>query len=140
MMRHAVLATLLSSVGVLSLSSCRTARPPSLPDLVPVHSPSAAAFCDVRPTGPGGSIPSLLITVKNQGTAFSGPSVTRVAFPARQSFPGAPTFTFDVPALAPGGTYEHFVQIPQGGYVPDLVFMISIDPNGFVESDYANNS
>ncbi len=132
----AVLGVLVGVVATLFI----TRRPTNLPDLVVLQ--TAAGYCDIRPTGPDGSIPSIFITVKNQGTGMAQRrSVAQVVFPARQNFPGAPPRQWDVPALASGGQYEEFVQIPPGAFVPDLVFMITVDVNNdLTESDKANNS
>jgi hypothetical protein len=97
------------------------------PDLVPV--PDAAGnFCR-------GNNSKLTVTVKNQGTAPSGPSITTVDFGASGSA------TQPTPPLAPGASVDLQFTIPPGCFHPDCGFKITVDSNGQVdESNEVNNT
>jgi hypothetical protein len=97
------------------------------PDLVPVPDPKLG-FCTRR-----GS--KLLVTVKNQGTAAAGPSVTGVDFGA------AGNASQPTPALSAGASADVMFDIPPACFHPDCHFRITVDANGQVdESDETNNN
>lgn len=98
-----------------------------LPDLIPVPD-ETGSFC--RRTEDG----NLVVTVRNQGSAAAGPSMTQVDFinfGAMQQ----PT-----PALAAGASVDLKFPIPRGCFNPDCEFRIIVDVNNqVVESDEGNN-
>jgi hypothetical protein len=97
-----------------------------MPDLVPVPD-TQGSFCRRE----GGS---LIVTVRNQGSAGAGPSVTRVDFGAHGAV-DMPT-----PALGPGASVDLAFPIPVGCFDPDCEFRIVVDVTGtVVESDEGNN-
>jgi hypothetical protein len=101
-------------------------REVGLPDLIPVPDENGN-FC--RRDGA-----QLMVTVRNQGSASAGPSVTRVDFGAHGST-DRPT-----PALLPGASVDLLFMIPPGSFDPDCEFRIIVDANGDVtESDEGNN-
>jgi CARDB len=98
-----------------------------LPDLIPVPDENGS-FCRLDEKG------NLIVTVRNQGTAGAGPSVTRVDFGSLGSFT-APT-----PPLSPGAAVDVTVPVPGGCFSPDCGFQIVVDANNdVIESDEGNN-
>jgi hypothetical protein len=98
-----------------------------LADLVPVPN-EQGSFCRVEDG-------FLIVTVRNQGSAAAGPSVTRVDFGA-YGIVDMPT-----PALAAGASVDLKFPIPFGCFDPDCEFRISVDvSNIVVESNEGNNS
>ncbi len=97
--------------------------PPGLPDLVPV-----ADTCVRDSLG-------LRVTIRNLGTAPSGPSVTTV------TFSGGGTVSLPTPPIAAGGSVVVGpFPIPPGCFTPNCAFQISADATGLVvESNEANN-
>jgi hypothetical protein len=97
-----------------------------LPDLVPVPD-AQGSFCK-REDG------TLIVTVRNQGTAGAGPSTTRVDFIAHG------VIDLPTPALAPGASVDLKFPIPPGCFDPNCEFRIIVDvTNVVVESDEGNN-
>jgi subtilase family serine protease len=97
-----------------------------LPDLVPVPD-AQGSFCK-REDG------TLIVTVRNQGSAGAGPSTTRVDFGAHG------TIDLPTPALAAGAAVDLRFPIPPGCFDPDCEFRIIVDvTNVVVESDEGNN-
>lgn len=113
---------------VIPRKSTRVPTPTDKPDLVPVPDPNGS-FCKKDPQG------RLVVTVKNQGTADAGPSVTRVEF--------APGGIVDIPTppIQAGQSVDlPGQQIPGICFNPDCNFRIVVDVNGNVsESDELNN-
>ncbi len=98
-----------------------------LADLVPVPD-QGGFFCKKRDG-------ELVVTVKNQGTDSSVPSVTAV------DFPGYGQVLEPTPALNPGQTTDIFFKIPFGCHNPDCDFKITVDVNNEVsEKDETNNT
>jgi len=98
------------------------------PDLVPVPDPTGS-FCRRDNEG------NLIVTVKNQGTAGAGPSVTEVDFLGfgKVSIPTLP--------LLPGASVDLLFPIPFGCFNPDCEFRITVDvKNQVIESNEANNT
>ena len=99
-----------------------------LPDLVPVPDPTGS-FCRRDNQG------NLIVTVKNQGTAGAGPSVTEV------DFSGFGNVSNPTPQLLPGASVDLLFPIPSGCFDPDCDFRIIVDANHqVVESNEANNT
>jgi hypothetical protein len=102
--------------------------PTGKPDLVPVPDPTGN-FCKRDREG------RLVVTVKNQGTADAGPSVTRLEF--------APGGIVDIPTppILAGQSVDLPPQvIPSICFNPDCNFRIIVDVLGTVgESDELNN-
>ena len=98
------------------------------PDLVPVPDPATGNFCRRKEL-------KLIVTVKNQGNAPAGPSVTQVDFGA------AGSSTQPTPPLNPGGSVDLLFDIPPGCFRPDCHFKITVDSNSQVdESNEVNNT
>jgi hypothetical protein len=98
-----------------------------LPDLIPVPD-DQGNFCRRREGG-------LIVTVRNQGSAPAGPSVTRVDFGAHG------TVDMPTPGLGPGASVDLTFSIPFGCFDPDCEFRITVDANNSVaESDEGNNT
>lgn len=98
------------------------------PDLVPVPDANGN-FCRRDPAG------RLIVTVKNQGTADAGPSVTKV------SFTSGGTVSVATPAIPAGGSVDVFAAIPAGCFSPDCGFRIVVDATAVVsESNELNNT
>jgi hypothetical protein len=96
------------------------------PDLIPMPDVQGQ-FCRVRDG-------KLIVTVKNQGCADAGPSVTRVDF-------SSGTVSQPTPGLAAGASVDLLFAIPPGCFQPDCGFKITVDSNGQVgESNEANNT
>jgi hypothetical protein len=98
-------------------------------DLIPVPGPNG--FCQKDGQG------RLLISVKNQGTAAAGPSITRVEF-----IPGG-AFDVATPAISAGATITVVVPVPIPSvcFDPQCDFRIKVDANSEVaESDEGNNT
>jgi hypothetical protein len=97
------------------------------PDLIPVPDPTLG-FCRRQDL-------KLTVTVKNQGSAHAGSSVTRVDFGA-MGIATQPT-----PDLDPGESTDLTFDIPPGCFDPDCEFRITVDSSGQVnESNEANNT
>ncbi len=97
-----------------------------LPDLIPVPD-EQGFFCKLEDN-------YLIVTVRNQGTAGAGPSVTEVDFGIHGKVV-RPTS-----ALAPGASVDLKFSIPSGCFDPDCDFRITVDANNeVVESDKGNN-
>jgi hypothetical protein len=97
-----------------------------LADLVPVPDANGS-FCR-REEG------NLIVTVRNQGSAGAGPSVTRVDFGVH-GLVDMPT-----PPLAAGASVDLKFPIPRGCFDPDCEFRITVDVGGaVVESNEGNN-
>jgi subtilase family serine protease len=74
------------------------------------------------------------VTVRNQGSAAAGPSVTRVDYGAHGSA-DMPT-----PPLPPGASVDLGFPIPAACFDPDCEFRIVVDATGAVaEADEGNN-
>ncbi len=98
-----------------------------LADLIPVPD-QGGFFCKKRDGG-------LVVTVKNQGTASSVPSMAEVVFQGHGKL-SEPT-----PALNPGQTTDIFFKIPFGCHDPDCDFKITVDVlNDVSEKDETNNT
>jgi CARDB protein len=96
------------------------------PDLIPVPD-SSGNFCRFQ----GGLF---LVTVRNQGTADAGPSVTKVDF-------SSGTVSQPTPPIPAGGSVDVLFVIPPGCFQPDCGFRITVDSTGIVdESNEANNT
>ena len=102
--------------------------PPGLPDLIPAR--DSLGFCKRDSVG------RLLVMVRNQGVAPSGPSVTQVAFS-----PGG-TVPIPTPPIMPGTTITlPPVPMPAACFDPDCDFKITVDATAIVvESNEGNNS
>jgi hypothetical protein len=97
-----------------------------LPDLIPVPDANGS-FCRRHNL-------TLIVTVRNQGTAAAGPSTTRVDF-GSHGIVDQPT-----PPLAPGASVDLNFPIPPGCFDPDCDFRIVVDfGNAVAESDEGNN-
>lgn len=97
----------------------------ALPDLIPV--PTKPAFCNREGD-------ALIVTVKNQGNALSGSSVTRVDFGEHGSF------TVPTPPVPAGGSVNLKFPIPKGCFSPDCGFVITVDcQHQVMEKDENNN-
>lgn len=97
-----------------------------LPDLIPV--PDEHGFFCRREDQ------SLIVTVKNQGSAGAGPSATQVDFLHHGQV------VLLTPALTPGASVDLAFPIPPGCFDPDCEFKITVDVNNeVVESDEGNN-
>lgn len=105
-----------------------------LPDLVPeplLLDPARVSFCRLDPSG------RLVIRVKNQGTAASLPTFTRVEF-----LPGEVVF-LRTPKIPPSEAVDLLPPLvfPGACYNPDCDFRITVDWVEFVdESDESNNT
>jgi hypothetical protein len=97
--------------------------PPGLPDLVPVGDSCVRDSAGLR------------VTIRNLGTAPSGPSVTTV------TFSGGGTVSLATPPIPAGGSVVVGpFPIPPGCFSPDCDFQITADATGLVvESNEANN-
>jgi hypothetical protein len=98
-----------------------------LPDLVPVPD-ETGSFCRRDQRG------NLVVTVRNQGTAQAGPSVTAVDF--------GPHGTVQVPTppLGAGASVNLIAAIPPPCFDPYCEFRITVDANNtVVEADEGNN-
>jgi hypothetical protein len=96
------------------------------PDLVPVPDASGT-FCRLRDG-------QLVVTVKNQGTADAGPSVTRVDF-------SSGSVSQPTPPIPAGGSVDLLFPIPAGCFQPDCFFRITVDSTNIVdESNEGNNT
>ncbi|MBW2737868.1 MAG: hypothetical protein JRE64_03255 [Deltaproteobacteria bacterium] len=101
------------------------------PDLIPVPVPGCSGnptcFCDIRGD-------SLYVTVRNQGNARAGISMTEVDFGSFGKI------TVETPEIDPGDEKEVSFVIPAGCFNPDCEFNIKVDKNAQVEeSDETNN-
>jgi subtilase family serine protease len=97
-----------------------------LPDLIPVPN-EHGSFCKTKDN-------TLVVTIRNQGTAGAGPSTTIVDF-FRYGIVAMPT-----PPLTPGASVDLPFTIPIGCHDPDCEFKITVDANNDVaESDEGNN-
>lgn len=102
-------------------------REAGLPDLVPAPGENGD-FCRRQDQ-------NLIVTVRNQGSAGAGPSVTRVDFGPFGSV------SLPTPPLAAGASIDLFFPIPGGCFDPDCEFRITVDANQQVaESDEGNNT
>jgi hypothetical protein len=105
-----------------------------LPDLVPEpipNLPGPVGFCRLDAAG------RLVIRVRNQGTAASPPTFTRVEF-----LPGGVVF-LATPSIPPGGVIDlsPSVVFPGGCHNPDCDFRITADSDELInESDESNNT
>jgi hypothetical protein len=103
-----------------------------LPDLVPEplpNLPAPIAFCRLDAAG------RLVIRIKNQGTAASLPTFTRVEF-----LPGGVVF-LPTPSIPPSGEVDLPLVFPGACHNPDCDFRITVDSVEFVnESDEGNNT
>jgi hypothetical protein len=98
-----------------------------LPDLIPLPDPETE-FCKRDARG------NLIVTVKNQGSADAGASITTVDF-----VPGGP-IAQPTPPIAAGGSVDLFFSIPPACFDPDCDFRIVVDSASQVpESDETNN-
>ena len=105
----------------------RRQRAEGKPDLIPVPDANLG-FCRRRDL-------KLTVTVKNQGSADAGPSVTRV------DFASGGTASQPTPPLAAGGSTDLVFDIPANCFNPDCHFRITVDSNGQVdESNETNNT
>jgi subtilase family serine protease len=105
------------------------ARPNALPDLL------AQVSCSTKDGANPRQI--LEVVIRNVGTALAGASITKVEF---TSGSGPGVFELKTPALWPGHSYKHEVNIPSGCFDPDCGFWITVDPGNYVlESNEANN-
>ena len=101
-------------------------REVGLPDLVPVPD-EQGNFCRRTEN-------ILTVTIRNQGSAPAGPSLTRVDFGAHGSIDKR------TPGLQPGASIDLDFPIPPGSFDPDCEFDITADATGAVaESDETNN-
>jgi hypothetical protein len=101
--------------------------PQGKPDLIPVPD-RKLGFCKRKDL-------KLTVTVKNQGSADAGPSVTTVDFGA------AGTASQPTPALAAGASIDLVFDIPPSCFHGDCHFKITVDSNSQVdESDETNNT
>src|SRR4051812_21721473 len=99
----------------------------ALPDLIPIPD-QQGNFCR-REDG------TLTVTVRNQGSAGAGPSVTPVDFGAHG------TFDMPTPTLLPGASVDLKFPIPVGCFDPDCEFRITVDASGVLtESNEGNNT
>lgn len=99
----------------------------SKPDLIPVPDPKLG-FCRRKDL-------KLTVTVKNQGSADAGPSITTVDFGALGT-PSLPS-----PALAAGASIDLVFDIPAGCFDPNCEFKITVDSKNQVnESNEGNNT
>ncbi len=105
----------------------RVERAQGKPDLIPVPDPKLG-FCKRKEL-------KLTVTVKNQGSAGAGPSVTTVDFGA------AGTASQPTPALAAGASIDLVFDIPPRCFHGDCPFKITVDSSSQVdESDETNNT
>ena len=101
-------------------------REVGLPDLIPIPN-EQGSFCR-------GKDGIRTVTVRNQGAAPAGSSVTRVDFGSHGSV-DKPT-----PGLLPGASIDLDFPIPVGCFDPDCEFRIIVDAtNAVIKSDEANN-
>jgi hypothetical protein len=106
----------------------RRLSPQGSPDLIPIPDANGN-FCRIDPAR------RLIVTVKNQGTADAGPSVTKIVF---STGGGASVPT---PAIPAGGSVDVTVPIPANCFQPDCGFRITVDSTGQVsESNELNNT
>jgi len=97
-----------------------------LPDLIPVPD-EQGSFCKRKDN-------TLMVTVRNQGTAGAGHSITEVDF-FNYGKVAMPT-----PLLTPDASLDLAFTIPLGCHDPDCEFKITVDANNDVtESDEGNN-
>ena len=97
------------------------------PDLLPVPDPQTQSFCRRKDM-------KLIVTIRNQGTAPSGPSTTRVDFPSGPQ-------TQPTPPIPAGGSVDLIFDIPPGCFSPDCSFRITADWGNVVsESNEVNNT
>jgi hypothetical protein len=76
----------------------------------------------------------LEVSVKNQGTAPAGSSITKVDFFQFGSV------TMPTPPLGPGASVDLSFQIPPGCHDPYCEFRITVDAGNVVEFEEANIS
>ena len=99
----------------------------ALPDLVPVPD-DKGYFCRMEGD-------KLIVTVKNQGGAPAGASVTMVDFGTHG------TVTMPTPQLAAGASVNLYFAVPKGCFDPDCEFQIIVDCNHqIMEGNETNNS
>ena len=115
------------SIDVEQIHERRKARiEQSLPDLVPVPGPDG--FC-IRKNG------KLAVTVRNQGSAASGTSITEVDFFIYGAIP------MSTPPLGPGESVELLFDITPNCFDVDCEFRITVDAmNDISESEEGNNT
>ena len=103
--------------------------PPTKPDLIPVPDPEPGiGFCRRRGD-------KLVVTVKNQGIADAGASVTTV------DFGPAGTFSQPTPPIAAGASVDVLIPFPPNCFSPDCNFKITVDSSSQVdESNELNNT
>lgn len=99
----------------------------ALPDLLPVPD-QQGNFCRRQDE-------ALIVTVRNQGSAGAGPTITRVDFGTHG------TFDKPTPPLLPGASVDLLFPIPIGCFDPDCEFRITVDATAvLIESDEGNNT
>jgi hypothetical protein len=115
-------------------NSCLCGVPPGgQPDLIPV--PTFAGFCNRDNQG------RLIITVKNQGTAFAETFIVEVQFEVGPGLPRVSRFVSSIEGLLPGESRDLSpIEIPAGCFGSQCSFRIIVDSGHAVpESNEVNN-
>jgi hypothetical protein len=98
------------------------------PDLVPAPD-ARGTFCRRDETG------RLIVTIKNEGTADAGGSITRIEFANGEHQ------LVTTPAIPAGGSVDVFVTFPPSCFNPSCTFRIAADSTGIVsETNEGNNA
>jgi hypothetical protein len=143
LIRRAVLTMLFSLLVPIVLSGCvapaRPAvqqRPGPHPDLVVLNRVGVRNPGELCNLDPAAAAPRLIVSVRNQGPASAGPSVTRVEFN-----PGG-SFDLATPPVPPGAAVDlPPVRVPGNCFNPNCQFRITVDSASSVyESNAQNNS
>jgi hypothetical protein len=143
MLMHRVVLAVLAFVPVV-LNGCvmpapaRTPvqRPGPHPDLVVLNRVGVRNPGELCNLDPAAAAPRLIVSVRNQGPASAGPSITRVDFN-----PGG-SFDLATPPVPPGAAVDlPPLRVPANCFSPNCQFRITVDSaSGVYESNAQNNS
>ena len=140
--RRVVLGLLFGFLVPILLEGCATPartpveRPVARPDLVVLKRVGLRTPGELCNLDPAAAAPRLIVSVRNQGPASAGPSITRVEFN-----PGG-SFDLATPPVPPGGAVDlPPLRVPASCFNPNCQFQITVDSASNVyESNAANNS
>jgi hypothetical protein len=144
LIRRAVPTMLFSLLVAIVLGGCvapaRTStpvqRPGPHPDLVVLNRVGVRNPGELCNLDPAAAAPRLIVSVRNQGPASAGPSMTRVEFNQGGSFDLA------TPPVPPGAAVDlPPLRVPATCFNPNCQFRITVDSASSVyESNAQNNS